>query len=109
DLRVVVDVEEVGAAQMGVAGGLAGPEPGRVDLALEGRVEAAVPVELQLPVDVLEQAAHPGDHHVAGAELRLRVPRLEHPSGHSDHSSYAVIAWVGETTEAPAAGTSACS
>src|SRR5215211_1966054 len=47
DLGVVLDVEEGGAAQVGVAGRLAGPDAGRVDLALEGRVEAAVPVELE--------------------------------------------------------------
>jgi DNA-binding HxlR family transcriptional regulator len=52
---------------VGVAGGLARPVAGRVDLALEGRVEAAVPVELELPVDVLEQAAHPGFRELARA------------------------------------------
>jgi hypothetical protein len=82
DLRVVGDVEEVGAAQMLIAGRLAGPDARRVDLAFEGRVEAVVPVELELPVDVLEQAAHPGDHHVPGAELGFGVTGLEHPARH---------------------------
>lgn len=54
DPRVVRDVEEVGAAQVLVALRLAGPEPGGVDLALEARVEAAVRVELERAVDVLE-------------------------------------------------------
>src|SRR5919198_3704584 len=36
DLGVVLDVEEVRAAQMGVARRFAGPDPRRVDLALEG-------------------------------------------------------------------------
>src|SRR5207248_7324338 len=37
DLRVIVHVEEVGAAELGVARRLAGPDAGRVDLTLEGR------------------------------------------------------------------------
>src|SRR3984893_5527344 len=39
DLWVVLDVEEGRAAQMGIAVGLAGPQPGGVDLTGEGRVE----------------------------------------------------------------------
>jgi len=81
-LGMVLDVEEVGAAQVGVAVGLAGPDPCRVDFALEGRVEAVVPVELQAAVDVLEQAADPGHHHVPGAELRLGMAGFEGPGGH---------------------------
>src|SRR5665648_140636 len=82
---------------MGVAGGLAGPDAGRVDLALKGRVEAAVEVELQLPVDVLEQAAHPADHHVAGPELGLGMPRLEDPGRHLADTIWArwLIPYVG--------------
>jgi hypothetical protein len=49
DPRMVLDVEKVGAAQVLVALRLAGPDPGGVDLALEGRVEATVPVELEPP------------------------------------------------------------
>ena len=82
DLGVVLDVEKVGAPQVSIASGLAGPDPGSVDLPLEGGVEAVVPVELQPAVDVLEQPAHPGDHHVPGAELGLGVSRLEDPGGH---------------------------
>src|SRR5207244_8883469 len=83
DLRMVLDVEEVGAAQMLIALRLACPDPGSVYLALERRIEAALPVELEPSVDVLEDAAHPRDHHVPGAKLGLRVPRLEDPSCHS--------------------------
>ncbi|HME04490.1 MAG TPA: hypothetical protein VKG38_15830 [Solirubrobacteraceae bacterium] len=79
---MVLDVEEVGAAQMLVSFRLAGPYPGRVDLALEGRVQALVPVELEPSMDVLEQAAHPADHHVPSAKLGLCVSRLEDPSCH---------------------------
>src|SRR5205807_7784325 len=81
DLRVVLDIEEVGAAQVRVARSLAGPDPRRVDLALEGRFQAAVPVELELSVDVLEESAHPLDHHVTCLELGLGVARLEDPGG----------------------------
>ena len=61
---------------MGVAVGLAGPDPRGVDLAFEGGVEAVVPVELPA-MDVLEQPAHPRNHHVARAELGRGVTRLE--------------------------------
>src|SRR3981081_904710 len=71
-----------GGAQVRVAYGLAGPDTGGIDLALERRLEAAIPVELQPAVDVLEEAAYPRAHHVAGAELRLGVSRLEHPGRH---------------------------
>ena len=79
---MIVHVEEVGAAEVGVARRLAGPDAGRVDLTLEGRLQAVVPVELELPVDVLEETAHPRHHHVAGAELGLGVAGLEDPCGH---------------------------
>ena len=36
-------------------------------------------VELEAPVNVLEQTAHPGHHHVTSTELGLGVPRLEDP------------------------------
>jgi hypothetical protein len=49
DLGVILDVEEVGAAEMLVPRGLAGPDPGRIDLALEGRLQAAVPAARGCP------------------------------------------------------------
>ena len=75
---MILDVEEVCAAQVRVAVRLAGPDPGGVELAFEGGVEAVVPV-LQLAMDLLEQPAHPRNHHVARAELRRGVTRLEDP------------------------------
>jgi hypothetical protein len=57
DLRVVLDIEEIRAAQVLIARRLSRPDPGGIDLALEGRVKAPVPAELELAVDVLEQAA----------------------------------------------------
>jgi hypothetical protein len=77
DLRVALDVEEVRAAQVVVAVLLARPDAGGVDLAAEAGGERLVQVELQLTVDVLEQPADPGDHHVPGPELGLAVARLE--------------------------------
>src|SRR6266545_279054 len=75
-------VEEVGAAKVRVACLFAGPDPGGVDLAVEGRLQRTAPVELDRAVDVLEEAAHPGDHHVPRAELRLGVAGLENPAAH---------------------------
>src|SRR6266540_2227471 len=82
DPGMVLDVEEVGAAKVRVACLFAGPDPGGVDLAVEGRLQRTVPVELDRAVDVLEEAAHPGDHHVPRAELRLGVAGLENPAAH---------------------------
>src|SRR5215216_612754 len=65
-----------------VALGLAGPDARGVNASLEGRALAALTVPLDGPPDVLEQPPNPGDHHVAGAELRLGVTGLENPGGH---------------------------
>src|SRR6266536_1460538 len=61
---------------------LAGPDLGGIDLTLERGVQRAVPVELDGAVDVFEEPAHPGDHHVPRAELGLGVAGLEDPSGY---------------------------
>jgi len=82
DLRMVLDVEEVGAAQVGVAIGLPRPQLGRVDHALEVGLHAVIQVEVDPAVHVLERTPDPGDHHVSGGELRRRVPRLERPTSH---------------------------
>ena len=82
DLRMVLDIEEVSAPEVLVASRLASPDPRRGDLPLKRRLSTTIEVELEAPVDVLEQAPHPGDHHVAGAKLGLGVSRLEDPSGH---------------------------
>ena len=68
---------------MGVACRLARPDGRGVNRALEGGIEAAIPIELQPAADVLEGAAHPGDHHVPRPKLGAGVPRLENPAGHS--------------------------
>jgi hypothetical protein len=47
-----------------------------------------VGVELDRAVDVLEEPAHPGDHHVPRAELDLGVTRLEDPAAHRGGSSW---------------------
>jgi hypothetical protein len=77
-----LDVEEVGAAQVLVAGLLAGPDPGRVHAPLEGRSLEALAIPLDRSADVLEQPPDPRDHHVAGTELGLGVPGLEDPGAH---------------------------
>ena len=46
DLGMVLHVEEVRAAEVGVALGLAGPDRGGVDLAIERRRQPVVMVEL---------------------------------------------------------------
>src|SRR5918992_1528961 len=78
---------------MRVAGLLAGVEPGRIDLALERRARAALGVEVDPAVDVLEQAAHPSDHHVAGAEFGLGVTGLEDPALHRQPRSSSKATW----------------
>ena len=79
---MAVDVEEVGAAQVLVAGLLAGPDPGRVHAPFEGRSGEALAIPLDRSADVLEQPADPSNHHVAGTELGLGVPGLEYPRAH---------------------------
>ena len=66
------DVEEISAAQVLVRGRLAGRDPGRVDPALERRVRQRAE-SAPAAVDVLEEPAHPRDHHVSCAELGLGV------------------------------------
>jgi hypothetical protein len=78
---MILDVEEVGAPQVRVPVGLTGPEFGRVDLPREARLHAVRKVDVKLAAYVREEPADPGDHHVAGAELRLGVPGLEDPRG----------------------------
>src|SRR5439155_15509313 len=83
DSRVMLHVEEVCASKVGVTHRLAGPELGCVDLALERRLEAALPVELEFSVDVLEETADPGHHHMPRPESDLGMTGLEEPGRHS--------------------------
>ena len=76
-------VQKVLALQVGVASGISGPEPPRVDSHLGHRSLRVCGVELQRPLDILEVAAHPGHHHVAHAKFGSGVPRLEYPTGHA--------------------------
>jgi hypothetical protein len=84
---VVLDVEEVGAAQVRVARRLAGPEPGCVDHALESGPHAVGQVEVDPAMDILEGPGDLGDHHVPGREQGSRMPRLERPALHSNSTS----------------------
>ena len=79
---MVLDIQKVGAAEVLVTLRLAGPYPSRVDFPFEGGLEAAIPLELEAAMDVLEQAAYPRDHHVARAKFSLGVAGLEDPSRH---------------------------
>jgi len=82
DLRMPLHVEEIGAAEVSIAIGLACPESPRVDDSLDGSGSRVLLVEGQLAADVLEEAADVRDHHVARAEFRRRMPRLEDPLRH---------------------------
>ena len=82
DLGVVLGVEEISASQMGVALGLARVEAGQRDGPPERGLQAGLPVEVHLAVNVLEESPHQRDHHVAGAELGRGVARLEDPARH---------------------------
>src|SRR5215467_5421314 len=72
----MLDVEKVGAAQMGVAIRLAGPEPRGVDLNFHRGALRMRGIEVDLAVDVFEVPADVGDHHVAYAEFRGSVAGL---------------------------------
>src|ERR671919_114003 len=82
DRGMAVDVEEIGAAQVGVTVGFARPDCCGVDLPFEQGLHGVLGVELQPSVDVGEHATHPGDHHVAGAERGGGVTGFEDPSAH---------------------------
>src|SRR5260370_33918162 len=79
DLRMLLHVQEVCAAKVRVAIGLAAPEIARVNLDRDSRVLGMLGIESQRAPYVLEVPADAGDHHVASAKLCRRVPRLECP------------------------------
>ncbi len=78
--RMVVHVEEVGTAQVGVPVGFAGVHPGRVQRRLDACVLGFVRVDLYGPANVLDLPSHVGDHHVPGRELRAGVTGFEEPA-----------------------------
>jgi hypothetical protein len=79
---VVRHVEEVRAAQVFVALGLARPQRRRIDAHLGPAVLGTVGVELERPLQVLEGATDVRDHHVPHAEFRGGVGFVEGPSRH---------------------------
>src|SRR5207245_4712623 len=72
DRRVLLDVEEVGAAEVLVAAGLAGVHAGGVDDHLDRGVLGLF-ADGDLAAEVGEAAAYLGDHEVATHELDGRV------------------------------------
>src|SRR5207302_7202394 len=76
DRGVALHVEEVRAAQMGVAALVAGAHAGRVDRHLDPRL-LGDGLDVDLPADAGEATADLGDHHVAGDELHARVRRVD--------------------------------
>src|SRR5207248_3216902 len=81
DGRVLLDVEEVGRAQVRVALGVAGGNRGRVDLGPDGRAARVVGDVQDSAADAGEAALDGGDHHVADAELDQAVGGVDLPGG----------------------------
>src|SRR5258708_4268326 len=79
DLRMLLHVQEVGAAKVGVAIRLAAPKIARVNLDRDSRVLGMLGIESERAPYILEVPADAGDHHVASAKLCRGVPRLECP------------------------------
>src|SRR5919109_5410663 len=77
-LRMVVDVEEVVAAQVGVSVGVAGVDRCQVDLGPKG-TGAEVVADGDGGIETVEPAAHLGDAEVAGGELNRAVSVIEDP------------------------------
>ncbi len=88
DGGVVLDVEEVGAAQMCVAIRLPRPEATGIDVDLDGRVLRSCGIEVEPAMDVFEVPADVSDHHVAYAEFGGRVSRFEEPSRQGNPLSF---------------------
>src|SRR5215831_6316495 len=80
DGGVMLDVQEVGAAQMCVAVRLSRPEPPGVDLNLYRGVLWGCGIEVEPAMDVLEVPPDIGDHHVADTEFSGCVSRFEGPA-----------------------------
>src|SRR5262249_4428893 len=79
NLWMIGDIQEVGAHEVSVALGLSGPQLVGVNDSLGRTTCRIVGIKLHRAFDVLEVAAHPGDHHVARAKLRCGVPRFKSP------------------------------
>src|SRR5690606_7456205 len=75
-LGVVLDVEEVGAAQVLVTAVVAGGDAGGVDLGGDVGGDAAL-VDGDVDVELLEAAAHGGEAHVLDGELYAAVGLVE--------------------------------
>ena len=80
DRAVVLDVEEISAAQMCVAVRLSRPQPAGLDLDLRRGALRVCGIEVELTVDVFEVPADVRDHHVAHTEFGGSVPSFEEPT-----------------------------
>ena len=80
DRAVVLDVEEISAAQMCVPVRLSCPQPAGVDLDLHRGPLRIFGIEVELTVDVFEVPADVRDHHVAHTEFGGSVPSFEEPT-----------------------------
>ena len=81
----VLDVKEVGAAQMRVAIRLPRPQPTSVDLDFNRGALRTCGIEVEPPVHVFKLAADVGDHHMARAEFRGRVSGFQEPTRQGVH------------------------
>src|SRR6516162_4801897 len=79
DGGMMFNVEKIGATQMCVAIRLARPQRAGVDFDFNRGALRACGIEVEPAMDVFEVPTDVGDHHVAYAEFRRRMARLEEP------------------------------
>src|SRR5690606_3468900 len=77
DLRVVLHVEEVVAAQVGIAVSVARVDAGGLDHQLGAGAGGVLGVEVAGALELIEVAADLGDHRVTGDEADAAVRRVD--------------------------------
>ncbi len=80
-IGILVDIKEVGRAQVIVAVVALGVDAGRLDLDIDPRVGRVLLVELDRAAEALEPAAHLRDHHMPNGKLDVRMCEINLP-GH---------------------------
>src|SRR5262249_6150235 len=86
DLRIMLHVEEIGAAQVRVPIRIPGPDRAGVNARLHPGTAWILGIEDEFALDVLEVPADVANHHVADAELGRRMAWFEKPFRHSSLS-----------------------
>jgi hypothetical protein len=82
DLRKILYIQKVRAAQVIVTHRFASPDLARIDDDLYGRAAWPVRIEVERAVNIFEVSTHVSDHHMPGAEFGGGVPRFKSPFSH---------------------------